>query len=86
MCEVYERSQAMEYLTTIKKQVYTRASGKCECLRVTHDHSGRCKAALGSDWYVHPKTSLSSTEDISFSNAEALCVSCHKARQNLAIL
>ena len=76
----------MEFPEVIKQQALRRSAGKCECSRTTHNHSGRCNAALGGQWYVHTKTSLRSRDDVRLDNAEVLCSSCHKVRELLGVL
>ncbi|MEP7234922.1 MAG: hypothetical protein ABI778_06470 [Ignavibacteriota bacterium] len=76
----------MEYPQLIKDQAYKRSTGKCECTRTTHTHTGRCNTKMGQqNWYVHSKSSLRSREDISLENAEVICSPCHEARQTLGI-
>ncbi|MFI5263685.1 MAG: hypothetical protein ACHQM6_04135 [Candidatus Kapaibacterium sp.] len=76
----------MDYPQTIKNQAVKRSGGKCECTRSTHGHSGRCNERFGVNWFIHPKSSLRSKDDLSLSNAEVLCSPCHEARQLLGVL
>ncbi|MEI8135416.1 MAG: hypothetical protein WCH46_10175 [bacterium] len=76
----------MEFPESIKLEAFRRAAGKCECHRTTHHHSGRCNAVLGTQWYVHAKRSLRNSDDVTFTNSEALCTACHKARQMLGVI
>jgi hypothetical protein len=71
----------MEFPQIIQEQALRRSLGKCECSRTTHHHSGRCNATLGMQWYIHPKTSLRSRDDVTLANSEVLCAACHKAME-----
>jgi len=81
-----ERSEAMEFSQYIKEQAVKRAGGRCECMRTTHTHSGRCNAKYGGQWYIHSRSALRSKDDLSLSNSEVLCSACHEARQLLGAL
>ena len=76
----------MEFSQQIKEQAYKRSGGKCECVRTTHGHSGRCNAKFAMKWHIHPKSSLRSKEDLSLANSEVLCSPCHESRQLLGAL
>ena len=76
----------MEFPEIIKRQALRRSSGKCECSRTTHHHSGRCNATLGTHWYIHAKTSLRSRDDVTLDNSEVVCTSCHKVRELLGVI
>jgi hypothetical protein len=76
----------MEFSQVIKEQAYKRSGGKCECVRTTHGHSGRCNAKFLMKWHIHTKSSLRAKEDLSLANSEVLCSPCHEARQLLGAL
>lgn len=76
----------MAFPTQVIEAAWSRAGGKCECRRNSHDHSYvRCNKQLswnnrGKDgyrgcWEAHHVNSLGTD---SLSNCEILCCDCHK--------
>lgn len=67
---------------------WERSGGKCECARITHNHTGRCNKTLSFEnrgkegawgaWEAHHKTAVSSGGADTLSNCENLCLDCHK--------
>ena len=81
----------MAFSQSVIDQAWRRSSGKCECIRSQHYHSGRCNKPLnyanrGKDasvggWEAHHKTSVASGGSDVLSNCEILCMDCHKKTQ-----
>jgi hypothetical protein len=64
----------------LKKQVYQRAQGACECANVmgrcAHHHPpGRCANSLGYSWKIQPKEAEG---PITTTNLIALCEQCYR--------
>ena len=69
------------------RQAWQRASGKCECTRKTHNHTGRCYKPLSwgdrgrssgwGAWEAHHRTRVESGGTDALSNCEMLCWDCH---------
>ena len=78
----------MAFPESIVKKAWDRAGGKCECLRKTCGHPGRCNKQLVWDncgkegrrgaWEAHHRTAVASGGDDTLSNCEILCIECHK--------
>jgi hypothetical protein len=76
----------MAFSDSTVRQAWTRAGGRCECTRVTHDHDRvRCNKQLvwenrGREgrgaWEAH---SISGRHLDSVSDCQILCWNCHKA-------
>ncbi len=77
---------AGDFPDSIVQQAWNRSDAKCECMRTTDQHSGRCnksllKSSRGRDslygWEAHH---ISSSGGDTLSNCEILCWNpCHKA-------
>lgn len=61
----------------VRKEIYHRASGRCECRMLVCDHNGRrCTRGLFSPgWDAHHRNA--NGPDIP-SNLIAMCATCHK--------
>lgn len=60
----------------LRRRVYERALGRCECVSelCTH-HEGRCNAKLRGRWYVQHRTV--DGPDV-LSNVMAMCKTCYR--------
>lgn len=59
-----------------KRELYARASGRCECEMLVCDHTGRCKRGLSSGyWDAHHRNANGPDTP---SNLIAMCATCHK--------
>lgn len=68
----------------VVSQAFLRSGGRCECMRVTHGHVGRCPQILHwglrgwevpGGWEAHHRDSNGPG---TLSNCEILCQDCHK--------
>jgi len=80
----------MAFSDEVVEQAWTRAGGKCECRRTTHEHTGRCNKTLSWEnhgcanggwgaWEAHHRVSVDSGGSDTLSNCEILCCDCHQA-------
>jgi len=59
-----------------KKNLYSRAGGRCECKMSVCDHSGRCTRSLSAGyWDAHHKNASGPDTP---GNLIAMCATCHK--------
>jgi len=75
-----------EFPDSVVEQAWTRSGGKCECVRTTHGHTGRCNKELYKHrrgerdseycWETHH---ISASGEGTLSNCEILCCKCHYA-------
>ena len=70
----------MPFSESVKNEAFIRAGGRCECKKVSHDHSsGRCLAKLTRDTAVfHHMLSESNGGQNNLSNCKVLCLDCFK--------
>lgn len=69
----------MAFPDSVKDAAFRRSMGKCECIRTTHAHRGRCSALLTrTTAEFHHITAQSVQGHDGLSNCEVLCSSCHK--------
>ena len=67
----------MEYFPeNIKRKVYARSSGKCECERSTHEHETRCHAQIFRFHNIH-FVHIDPDGPHVLSNCVAICEKCH---------
>ena len=60
----------------IRKKLYERAGGRCECKSQRCDlHKGRCHQKLSGNWYAHHKADGGSD---TLGNLFAMCIPCHQ--------
>jgi hypothetical protein len=60
----------------IRKKLYKRAGGRCECtMKVCTHHIGRCTYKLNPGWEAHHRTAGGSDD---LGNLIAMCATCHK--------
>lgn len=60
----------------IRRALYTRAGGRCECTMTSCDHRGRCTRGLSPGyWEVHHR---SRSGGDTLGNLTAMCATCHK--------
>ena len=60
----------------VRKDLYDRANGRCECtMSSCSHHTGRCKAILRGPWEAHRLTAGGSYV---LSNLKAMCQTCHR--------
>jgi 5-methylcytosine-specific restriction endonuclease McrA len=68
----------MAFSELVKEQALADAGNRCECMRGSHAHPGRCATTLTkSTTEFHHKTSVLRGGTDSLSNCEALCIDCH---------
>ena len=73
----------MPFSDEIKSQAWTRAGGKCQCMRTGCGHVGRCNAPLlARAWDAHHIQSALSSGADTLANCEALCLPCHNNTQS----
>jgi hypothetical protein len=67
------------------KQRWDSAGGKCECVRTTHGHGGRCNKTLSwgnrgrEGWGAWEAHHIGSPTDDLYSNCRIYCWECHKS-------
>jgi 5-methylcytosine-specific restriction endonuclease McrA len=68
----------MAFSEITKIEALKRAGNRCQCVRPSHMHGGRCKTALtkGSAEFHH-KLAVASGGSDTLSNCEVLCRTCH---------
>lgn len=68
----------MAFSEATKKDALKKANNRCECKRLSHTHSGRCKTSLTTaSAEFHHKTAVASGGSDAISNCEVLCKKCH---------
>lgn len=70
----------MAFAEEVKAKAFARSGGRCECIRLSHGHQGRCAVALTSTEaeYHHVHADARGGSD-GLANCEVLCKPCHKA-------
>jgi hypothetical protein len=77
------RENTEEFSEETVQEAFTRAGRRCECTRVSHNHSGRCPRMFtyeerGAQWQAHHITAVQSKGKGTLSNCEILCMAeCH---------
>jgi len=76
-----------EFPDEVVEQAWARAEGRCECRRITHEHSyARCNKELVKEnrgregrgaWEAHHKISQEAGGEPILSNCEIMCWDCH---------
>jgi hypothetical protein len=65
----------------LRRRVYHRALGRCECVvESCSHHVGRCNATLRRDWHVHHRTADGPD---ALSNLVAMCETCYENARRL---
>lgn len=68
----------MAFSEATKEQALASAGNRCECVRASHLHSGRCTTTLTkTSAECHHKTAVASGGGDGISNCEVLCHACH---------
>ena len=68
----------MAFSEITKESALSIAGNRCECTRISHTHTDRCKTTLTkSTAEFHHKTAVASGGSDSLSNCEVLCRTCH---------
>jgi 5-methylcytosine-specific restriction endonuclease McrA len=71
--------KTMPFSPNTKAQALRLSGHRCECTRLGHGHSGRCRTSLGaSTAQFHHKHAHALGGPDSLSNCEVLCASCHR--------
>jgi HNH endonuclease len=68
----------MAFSEATKIDALKRAGNRCQCVRTSHAHKGRCKTTLTkARAEFHHKTAVASGGRDTLSNCEVLCHTCH---------
>jgi cytochrome c553 len=60
----------------VRKEIYDRANGRCECTMIVCGHRGRCTNGLYAPyWDAHHRNANGPD---TASNLVAMCATCHK--------
>ena len=66
----------MAFTQTTIDLALVRAGNRCQCMRTSHSHIGRCQSTRNLQ--AHHITALTSGGKDILSNCEILCFTCHK--------